>query len=371
MTVNPNPEYKITEEDKNDIKYGKILSQSLRIFFSNAIKITLKNPSQAYFFLKTVIWQKKAAKLRQYWESKGIHVPPIMIFSITNQCNLHCKGCYNQALRQSDQEELSNDRIKGIVSEAKELGISFIVLGGGEPLVRSEVINITKDFPELIFLIFTNGLLIKDEMLFRMKKQKNLVPIISLEGYQEDTDKRRGKGVYDNLQKIIKKLKNKGIFFGVSLTVTKSNFDTIINDQFVQKLASIGCKLFFFPEYTAIRGGTKDWVPTDDQRASIPGIINSFRSKYSSLFIAVPSDEKEFGGCLSAGRGFIHISAEGNLEPCPFAPYSDISLKNTPLKEALQSKFLKAIRQNKKELDETEGGCALWIRREWVQSLLE
>ena len=362
---------KNTDEDKKNIKYGRLLSKSLKVFFGDALRISLKNPSQAYFFFKTIWWQRRASRIRQNWESKGIHVPPIMVYSITNKCNLQCKGCYNQNLRQSSKEELSVDRMNGIIAEAKELGISFIVLAGGEPLIRPEILDITGSFPEIIFLIFTNGLLIEGEELLKLKQQKNVVPIISLEGYEKDTDQRRGKGVYEVLQRIIKKLKGKRAFFGVSLTVTKYNFNTIINQKFIKKLTLLGCKIFFLPEYTAIRGGTEDWVPTVKQRTSTPDIMKSFRAQFPAIFVALPSDEEEFGGCLSAGRGFIHVSAAGDLEPCPFAPYSDTNLKDTPLKEALQSEFLRAIRQNHDKLNETEGGCPLWVKREWVQSLLQ
>jgi len=90
------PVQNITEEDRKNIKYGKLLSKSLKVFFGDALKISLKNPSQAYFFSKTLWWQRQAVRIRQNWENQGIHVPPIMVFSITNRCNLHCKGCYNQ-----------------------------------------------------------------------------------------------------------------------------------------------------------------------------------------------------------------------------------------------------------------------------------
>jgi MoaA/NifB/PqqE/SkfB family radical SAM enzyme len=95
---------------------------------------------------------------------------------------------------------------------------------------------------------------------------------------------------------------------------------------------------------------------------------DTFRDNYKAVFVALPRDEEEIGGCLSAGRGFVHISAEGNVEPCPFVPYSDTNIKNCSLKEALQSKMLRTIRDNHEELEETHG-CALWERREWVQHL--
>jgi MoaA/NifB/PqqE/SkfB family radical SAM enzyme len=100
-------------------------------------------------------------------------------------------------------------------------------------------------------------------------------------------------------------------------------------------------------------------------------IITSFRKKHKSVFIGVPWDEEESGGCLASGRGFVHINASGGLEPCPFAPYSDVNLKNTSFKDALQSPFIKKMRENHELFAETSGGCALWKNREWVSGLLK
>ena len=352
------------------LDFQNLLNNSLRIFFKDALRVAFTNPSQAYFFFQTLRRQKKATCIREKWALQGIQVPPIMIFSITDRCNLHCKGCYNQALRQSPQTEMSAEKLRSIFDEAKELGISFIILGGGEPLMRREIIDITMDYPEIVFLLFTNGLLIDEDVVARLNKQKNLVPIISLEGYQTDTDDRRGIGVYDRLLHIVGKIKSTGLFWGTSLTMTKMNYATITDELFVKKLVDLGCKLFFLVEYNPIREGTENLVLTEEQRTSILSLRDSFRSKFSALFIAIPGDEEEIGGCLSAGKGFIHISAEGNVEPCPFIPYSDTNLRDLSLKEALQSDFLKKIRQNHAQLSEI-GGCALWEKREWIQSLLQ
>jgi MoaA/NifB/PqqE/SkfB family radical SAM enzyme len=351
------------------IDYTNILNQSLKVFFTDALKVSLTHPAQAFFFYKTVRWQQQAAKTRTNWQKQGVPIPPIIIFSITNRCNLKCKGCYHWALRETAQPEMSAEKMRSVISEAKELGISFMTLAGGEPFVRQEIMTITKDFPEIIFLIFTNGLLINDELLGKLKKQKNVVPVISLEGYEEDTDMRRGKGVFDRLEKIINKLKQNNIFYSVSITVTGQTFDSVTSEEFVKKLVGLGCKLLFFVEYTPIKEGTENWIITDEQRGNLMKRVKSFRSKYRALFIAVPGDEEEIGGCLSAGRGFVHISADGNVEPCPFAPYSDTNLREMSLKDALQSRFLKSIRESHEHLSETEGGCALWVKREWVRSM--
>jgi MoaA/NifB/PqqE/SkfB family radical SAM enzyme len=350
------------------LDFNKILNNSLRVFFKDALKSVLSDPSEVVFFVKTLNWQKRAAKIRQNWERRGIHVPPVLVFSVTSKCNLHCKGCYHQTLRPMAEADLSDERLKRAIAEAKELGISFIVLGGGEPLMRQGILDIPADYPEIMFLMFTNGLLINDDVLQKMNEKRNVVPLLSLEGYQTDTDERRGKGVYELLQKSIDILKKKGTFWGTSLTVTRNNFNEVTEDQFIQKLVNAGCKLFMLVEYTPVKEGTEDWVLTETQRKELVKRRDTFRREYRAVFVALPWDEEEIGGCLSAGRGFVHISADGKVEPCPFVPYSDMNIKNCSLKEALQSKMLKTIRENHEELEETHG-CALWERREWVQHL--
>lgn len=339
--------------------------------FNDALRVTLKSPSTALFFIKTIINQRGAHRRRISWIGKGLQVPPVIIFSITNRCNLKCKGCYNNALRLQSKEELDTAKIMDILNQAKELGISFIVVAGGEPFVREDFLKVIKAFPEMIFLVFTNGILIDNELLVQIKRHKNVVPLISIEGHPEQTDFRRGEGIYKRLKDVMGKLNKNSIFFGTSLTVTRQNFDLITDESFVTDLVKKGCKLFFYVEYTAITEGTGGWVPTGEQRRKIPVIMEGFRKKYSALFAGLPAEEEMFGGCLSAGRGFIHINAEGDLEPCPFAPFSDVNLKDTALKEALQSELLNKIRNSQFLLDESEGGCSLWANREQVESLLK
>jgi MoaA/NifB/PqqE/SkfB family radical SAM enzyme len=263
---------------------------------------------------------------------------------------------------------MSDDRIWKLVEEAKELGISFIVLAGGEPLMRPNILDLSKETPEIMFMMFTNGLLINGEVLKEIAENRNIVPLLSLEGYQIDTDGRRGSGVYGVLLQSIAKLKEEKVFWGASLTMTRSNFEEVTDENFIKQLVNSGCKFFMLVEYTPVITGTESWVLAEEQKSRVISIRDSFRSKFPALFIALPWDEDEIGGCLSAGRGFVHISAEGNVEPCPFIAYSDTNLKNMSLKEALQSKMLKTIRENHGELKEIQG-CALWEKREWVKSL--
>ena len=346
------------------------LNQGLRIFFSEFVRVSLAHPSQALFFARTVLWQGAAARRRARCAREGLTVPPIAIFSITNRCNLRCKGCYAQAIRGDAPDELSTERMRGIIAEAEELGVSFFVIAGGEPLTRPEIIDTAREHPRILFLLVTNGLLLSPGLIQDLSVLRNVVPVLSIEGTKLETDARRGTGVHERLQDKMKELKSAGIFFSLSLTVTRTNYDTVTDPAFLQNAVDAGCRLFLLLEYTPIRAGTDDWVITDAQRDAMKAFVASFRARFPAMFIAVPWDEEEQGGCLASGRGFVHISASGDLEPCPFAPYSDTSLLNVPLKKALRSRFQGLMRENHDLFAETSGGCALWKNRQAVETML-
>ena len=356
--------------NKSGVSGGPPVDRSLRRFFGNIARVSLARPAQALFFARTVLRQIKAARVRAGFAREGLTVPPIVIFSITNRCNLRCRGCYAQAIHGVSRDELDSGEVRSIIGQAAELGVSFFVIAGGEPLVRPEIMDIARDFPDAVFLLATNGTLLDRRMIGRLLEKRNVVPILSMEGHQAETDDRRGKGIHQRLRSTMKDLKQAGAFFAVSLTVTRANFDVVTHNDFVQETIDSGCRFFLFLEYTPIAAGTEEWVITDEQRAAMKALVAGLRQRFDAVFIAVPWDEEEQGGCLAAGRGFVHISPTGSLEPCPFAPYSDVSLKNVPLKEALKSRFLAAMRENHDSFENPSGACALWNNRDQVQALL-
>jgi MoaA/NifB/PqqE/SkfB family radical SAM enzyme len=353
-----------------DTRYIPELDKNLGTFYQNAVRISLRHPALIWRLIRSAFWYRKASRIRAIMAQDGIQVPPIIIFSITNRCNLSCKGCYAQALDRTAGDALSAQDLTRIIGEAQELGVPYFLLAGGEPLIRQEIIEITGRFPNMTFFLFTNGLLIDDGMIEKFKKQKNIVPVISIEGHESETDRRRGAGIYKHLKETILKLRKNHIFFAISMTATRQNIPVIADETFIQEMVDLGCKMFLYVEYTAIRENTQDWIPTDTQREDLELRVTTFRENYPAMFISLPGDEDQFGGCISSGRGFVHISADGRLEPCPFAPFSDVNLKDVPLKEALRSRLLATIRENVDQLEEGPGGCSLWQKREWVESLL-
>jgi MoaA/NifB/PqqE/SkfB family radical SAM enzyme len=356
---------------QSTVPYVARFNRNINALFQDALRISLRRPAWLPFLYHALRRQQRAARIRLDWERRGVHVPPFMIASITKRCNLTCKGCYARAQHRAAEPELEADDLRRIIAEARDLGVSLVLIAGGEPLTRPELLDITCAFPEIIFPLFTNGTLLDDALIARLKAQRHVIPVISLEGQELATDQRRGLGVYAHVRDAMHKLDQAGIFFGTSLTLTSRNFDLVTSPAYLEELLTTGCRLFFLVDYVPVQAGTEELALTEAQRQAAPAVFEALRAKLPGLFVAFPGDETLYGGCLAAGRGFVHLSPEGRLEPCPFAPFSDVSLKDMSLRQALQSRFLKTIRESEAHLGETTGGCALWQRRDWVASLLQ
>lgn len=352
------------------------MAGAIERIISDAIKAAFMNPKELVFILSFKKAMIKAEEKRKEQEERGTHIPPFLIASITSQCNLFCKGCYARANKTCGEdvakEQLSSNRWAEIMKEASSLGISFILLAGGEPMLRMDVIESAAKQKDIIFPIFTNGTMIGDQYINLFDSNRNLLPIISLEGNREQTDQRRGEGTHLKLHNTMVELKKRKIFFGASITMTTENIVTITSDAFVTHLQESGCKVLFYVEYVPVDGVTKQLAPTDKERKYLDERLLLLRNhNYNLIFLAFPGDEKAVGGCLAAGRGFFHISVNGDAEPCPFSPFSDTNLNNTSLAQALHSPLFKKLEKSGLLFEHHDGGCVLFEQQDKVEQYLK
>jgi MoaA/NifB/PqqE/SkfB family radical SAM enzyme len=202
-------------------------------------------------------------------------------------------------------------------------------------------------------------------------KCRNLVPIMSIEGGKENTDTRRGQGIYELLIRNMEELHARGLIFGASVTVTTQNIREVTSDAFLRELSDRGCKAVIFVEFVPVTEESRELAPGDEEREYLKAQLGRLRQELSEMvYVSFPGDEKSSGGCVAAGRGFFHINSHGGAEPCPFSPYSDTNVRDTSLKEALNSRLFRALRDNGHLLEDHAGGCVLNEKRELVESLL-
>jgi len=174
-----------------EITYRQTFSRKYRELFYDAWKISRFNPVQGAHWLRTLSRQKKMEAKRFAQEKSGLIIPPVMIFSVTSRCNLACKGCYASKPMASNHSELSQERISTLFQEASDLGIGVIMIAGGEPLMRPEILWAASEHKHIIFPVFTNGMLLNQSTISYFKLNQNLLPVLSIEGNRHFTDARR------------------------------------------------------------------------------------------------------------------------------------------------------------------------------------
>ncbi len=299
----------------------------------------------------------------------GLTVPPLLILSLTHVCNLRCAGCYSHARRETTSE-LSDDALYKLYAEADGLGISVVMLAGGEPLMRPRALEAAAAFPHLLFTVFTNGLLIDKAQAAFFAAHPHILPVLSLEGGPDETDARRGPGTHRGVMEAMARLDAAGALFGVSVTATRANLQVSTGDRFVDDVWRRGARFVFYVEYVP---QTREEEVLALDPASKRELLRTLRlqeKRRNLLMVAFPGDEEATGGCLASGRGFVHVDVDGSATPCPFAPYADANVTDG-LEQALRSPFLAKVRAHHDELGEGIGGCTLWSNKEQVRSWLE
>ncbi len=288
----------------------------------------------------------------------GLYPPAFLTISPTKKCNLFCKGCYASSSA-GNAEKLDYEIFNKILDEKKRLwGSHFTVISGGEPLLykdgKKTLLNILEDNRDQYFMMYTNGTLISKDMARRMANLGNITPAISVEGFERETDERRGKGVFQTILRSMDNLRKAGVPFGISATATRKNVGSIMNDKFVDfYFRQMGAIYGWIFQYMPIgRSYTIDMMITPEQRLSLFQKEQKM-IKQSNLFLVDFWNGGPYAvGCISAGRpgGYFYIDWNGNIAPCAFYPYylenvHELYQQNKTLNDVLFSPFFSSIRK--------------------------
>jgi MoaA/NifB/PqqE/SkfB family radical SAM enzyme len=295
---------------------------------------------------------------RAFEETHGFDAPTFLLISPTKRCNLHCIGCYASS-SSANAEKLDYNIVDRILTEKRELwGSHFTVISGGEPLMwksdGKDLIDIVAKHNDQFFLMYTNGTLIDEKMAQRMAEAGNITPAISVEGFEKETDARRGKGVHKRILKAFENLRNSGVPFGLSITAMRDNAEFVLSDEFMDfYFEEQGAGYGWIFQYMPIgRSYTLDLMVTPEQRKwMFEREQHLIREK--TLFIAdFWNSGAVSNGCIAGGRpgGYFYIDWNGNCLPCAFYPYTVDNIKQVyqeggDLNTILMNPFFQAIRE--------------------------
>ena len=284
---------------------------------------------------------RRAAAIEKY----QCNIPWAILMDPTSACNLHCTGCW--AAEYGHDLNMSLETLDSIITQAKELGLRMFIYSGGEPLVRKkDIITLCEKHNDCVFLSFTNGTLIDEAFTNEMLRVGNFVPAISVEGFEADTDFRRGKGTFGKVKAAMELLHRKKLPFGVSCCYTSQNADEIGSEGYFDWMIEMGAKFCWIFTYMPVGvGAPTDLMATAEQRKFMYHQVRKFRKTKPLFTLDFWNDGEYVGGCIAGGRHYLHINANGDIEPCAFIHYSDSNIHEKTLIEAFQSPLFMAYRK--------------------------
>ncbi len=287
--------------------------------------------------------------IRRKREEEHCNIPWAILMDPTSACNLKCTGCW--AAEYGNKLNLTFDELDSIITQGKELGTYFYLFSGGEPLVRKDdIIKLCKKHNDCEFLSFTNGTLVDQDFCDKMREVGNLTLAISVEGFEESNDSRRGSGVFKKVMDTMDLLKKNGLFFGVSICYTRVNIETVTSDEFLDTLIEKGCRYAWYFHYLPVGNeAVPELLPTKEQREYIYHRLREVRAFEGGkqMFVLDFQNDGEFvGGCIAGGRNYCHINANGDVEPCAFIHYSGANIREVSLLDALKQPLFMAYRDN-------------------------
>jgi len=316
-----NTTYVENNRDDDVLMNVRWFGRRLKPFFNRLIE---ERPGAAQAIIRFLLTWMRDIYRRKDLEEAGSCAPSTVVIEPTDRCNLSCPGCY--AKSSCDGSDLPYDDMVQIIEQVTAMGVSLITISGGEPFLREKVdqtlTRLARRYSNQGFLIYTNGTLIDEQIAAKMGKLGNMFPAISVEGFEHQTDARRGKGTYEINRRVRKMLADAGVMTGFSATITSENAEAVADDEFIDKRIEEG-DLFgwFFLLQPIGRSPRTDLMPNAEQRAMTREAIYRWRSQERPIFLGdFWNDGHLAGGCMAGGRYYFHIYANGDISPCVFAP---------------------------------------------------
>ena len=304
--------------------------------------------------------------------------PYQVVWDVTHACNLRCKHCYSASGIKSEDEMDTNQAKKAIDIMARA-GVTILAFSGGEPLVRKDIFELTRyaSSKGMYVAIATNGTLITKEMAKKMKDAGIKFVQISLDGANAKThDEFRGiKGAFEKTVKGIKNCVEQDFFVEVSTTATQYNYKEI--PKIIELCENL--KVNWFMVFNFIPTGRGKFILENDltpeQREELLKMLwREGRKRKIEILSTAPQfarialeEEKEhiimpthfcnpklhgklvslaefIGGC-GAGRFYLAMEPNGDLQPCVFLPLRIGNIFNDDFEELWRNnKILNELR---------------------------
>jgi len=278
----------------------------------------------------TQLSPRLAAKAAWLWVAKGaiaVHsykrrmkrnelFPPFMFVALTNTCNLRCQGCWVE--KEGTAHYLPEEDLDHLINSGKKRHAYYYTLLGGEPYMYKNIWDIFRRHKDCYFQTITNGMLFTEANVKRLKEVGNVTPLISIDGWKEQNDMRRGDGVFESADRGMDRLKKAGVIFGIATTTTGKNMDEVMSDEYVQHFINKGAMYIWYYVYRPVGNEPHtEYCMSREQIIEMRKRLLRLRRKHPIVIIDTYWTASGEAFCPAAmGLGF-HIGPQGSIEPCP------------------------------------------------------
>ena len=320
---------------------------------------------------------RKALTGEDYRPPEGI----ILIWNLTNRCNLYCKHCYSSA-NQETEGELTFKEMERISEELAEEGVRFAILSGGEPLLREDIFDIAKLLREkgMRTYLSTNGLIVSPENVNRIRESFDYVGV-SVDGTPEVHDSFRGKRYsFEEALSALLLCRREGIEVGLRFTLTERTADSLpfvfdlVEEAGIRRLyishlvyAGRGRRLRDLERrryreiVQFIVSKTFDLLPkgvevvTGNNEADAVVLLQEFERRFPEKVKKLEEILRSWGG-NQAGVRLVNIDHRGNVKPDPFFLHSLGNLRERGFSEIWRSDgILSRLRERPRKI---KGRCS-------------
>jgi MoaA/NifB/PqqE/SkfB family radical SAM enzyme len=297
-------------------------------------------------------------KFKQRLE-QDLRFPPIVFISVTQRCNLICKGCWATGVK--EPHDMDPALLDKIIRESATQGVRFFGLLGGEPLLLPWLPDFMKNHPKAYFQLFTNGRFLDQAMAAKLVAAGNVTPLISIEGVGDSYQARRGDNdMYNRALEALDACSKAGLVTGVATSVSASNFKDTVSPAFIQQMVEHGAHYIWYYIYrpSGPNPGFEE-VLTDQQVRELHAFLLDQRKRVTSaVIIDAYWDEEGRARCPAAAGINLHIGARGDVEPCPPVQCSDCHITlDDNLVENVEQSLLLTLFQSK--VPTLTPGCVL------------
>jgi len=262
-------------------------------------------------------------------------LPSLVSWNITRQCNLSCSHCYRDARAVADPDELSTAEGLALIAEVARAGFRVIILSGGEPLLRPDLLALVGAAREqgLRPVLGSNGTLITRRDALRLREVGLARVGISLDSADctYHNELRRRARAWDRAIAGMRACQEVGLPFQVNTTVTRQNEEQLLQiTDLAEELGAAAHHAFFLVPTGRGSGIADDMVEARRVESLLEALLKrqqqtpiEIKPTCAPQFIRVAHRlgiRTRFSlGCL-AGRTYCVITPNGTVHPCPYLP---------------------------------------------------